>query len=187
MTDKNTARIFVKNERLNMSTQDNINYSVIIADKILSMPEFSYNHDIYTYMSFRNEVNTDYLISQCLLAGKNTAVPKVYGEDMIFYQILNTTNLCEGYMGIKEPSGNLPVMDTHKGIIIVPGMVFDRKGNRAGYGKGFYDRYLAKNPDLIKIGIAFNFQIVDEIETNQFDIPMDYIITEQEFIKIRQK
>lgn len=187
MTDKNTARAFVKSERLKMSAQDNNNYSLIIADKIISMPEFSYNHDIYTYMSFRNEVNTEYLISECLLSGKNTAVPKVYGEDMVFYQIDNTSDLCDGYMGIREPSEDLPVMDTHNGIIIVPGMVFDRKGNRAGYGKGFYDRYLAKNPDLIKIGIAFNFQIVDEIETNPFDIPMDYIITEQEFIKIRQK
>lgn len=185
MTDKNTARAFVKNQRLKMSGQDNINYSQIITDKILSMPEFLRNQYIYTYMSFRNEVNTDYLISQCLINDKYTAVPKVYGDNMIFYRINNLSDMYKGYMGIREPREDLPVMDTSKGIIIVPGMVFDRKGNRAGYGKGFYDRYLAKNSNLIKIGIAFNFQIVDEIETNPFDISMDYIITEQEFIKIR--
>lgn len=184
MTDKNNARQYVRQLRDGMSEQENHRLSRIICDKLFDMKAFINSSDIRAYVSFRNEVNTIPLIEKCLTMNKTISVPKVYGEDMIFYRIQDTSDLCEGYMGIREPSEDLPVMYSHSGIIIVPGMVFDRRGNRAGYGRGFYDRYLAKFPELIKIGVAFDFQLVDEIDTNPFDVAMDYILTDTEIIKI---
>lgn len=187
ITDKITARNRVKQCRREMLFADNKKLSRIIADKIISMPEFMDNSNVYSYMAFRNEVGTDYVIKYALNCGKKVAIPKVTGDDMKFY-VLPQENFSEklekGYMGIIEPALDLDILSENKGIIIVPGMAFDRKGSRIGYGRGFYDRFLAKNPNLIKIGIAFDFQLFDEIEINQFDIPMDYIITETELISV---
>ncbi len=184
MTDKNKAREYVRKLRNEMSAEDNQNLSQIICNRIFDMQEFNDCPDVRSYMSFRNEVNTIPLLEKCLADGKKLSVPRVEGENMDFCHINGMSELVKGYMGIMEPLKPLPVADSHAGIIIVPGMVFDRRGNRAGYGRGFYDRYLAKFPELIKIGVAFDFQLVDEIETNPFDIPMDYVITDKELIRI---
>lgn len=186
MTDKITARNKVKQYRNNMSSGDNCRYSRLIADAIINMPQFKECNNLYIYKAFRNEPDTDIIISQAIKLNKTVAIPKVTGMDMNFHIISGKNSLqslTEGYMGITEPDSTLPVLKENSGVIIVPGVAFDRKCNRSGYGKGFYDRFLAKYPDLIKIGIAFEFQIFDEIETNAFDIPMDYIITEQQIIR----
>jgi 5-formyltetrahydrofolate cyclo-ligase len=65
----------------------------------------------------------------------------------------------------------------------LPGLAYDRKCNRAGYGKGFYDRFLEEHKNLVKIGIAYDFQVFDELETDIWDIPLDYVITETTIYK----
>lgn len=186
MTDKIIARNIVKQYRKNMSSEDNCKYSSMIAKTIINMPQFKECKNLYIYKAFRNEPDTDIIIKQALKLNKAVAIPKVTDMDMNFHIISkknSVQSLTEGYMGITEPDSSLPVLEEKSGVIIVPGVAFDKKCNRSGYGKGFYDRFLAKYPDLIKIGIAFEFQIFDEIETNIFDIPMDYIITEQQIIR----
>ena len=70
-------------------------------------------------------------------------------------------------------------------MIILPGLAFDVTGGRVGYGGGFYDKYLSKSPPLIKIAVAYEFQVLDtEIEVDEFDIKPDYIVTEKRIIKI---
>ncbi len=186
MTDKTTARNIVKEHRKNMSAEDNNSFSKMIADTIINMPHFKKCNNLYIYKAFRNEPDTDIIIAQAMKLNKTVALPKVTGIDMNFHIISqehNEQSLAEGYMGITEPDSSLPILEENSGVIIVPGVAFDKKCNRSGYGKGFYDRFLAKYPNLIKIGIAFEFQIFDEIETNDFDIPMDYVITEQQIIR----
>ena len=105
---------------------------------------------------------------------------------MEFYRVLKGESLKKGYMGIEEPcpvKENL--IDTDNGIIIVPGVAFDINGNRTGYGKGYYDRYLKKHSHLIKIGAAFSLQVVDSIDADEFDIPLDYIVTENNIYRCR--
>ena len=111
-----------------------------------------------------------------------------YGKSMtyaeLFYRIDNEKDIKEGYMRIKEPLPSKDrLVDCNEGLIIVPGVAFDKKCNRTGYGKGFYDRYLTKHRGLIKIGLGFSFQVFDELETDSYDIPLDYVITEDNIYK----
>ena len=98
---------------------------------------------------------------------------------MYFYRINDLEDLKKGYMGILEPREGLPVSECNEGVIIVPGVAFDKNKARCGYGKGFYDKYLSKHPKLVKIGICFEFQLYDELVTDSHDILMDYIVTEK--------
>ena len=99
-----------------------------------------------------------------------------YFEYEHFYTITDFNQLKKGYMKIPEPvTDNIaPKPD----IVIVPGLAFTKEGKRIGYGAGFYDRYL-KNIDTYKIGVGFNFQIVDELKQHENDINLDTIITNE--------
>ena len=186
MTDKKKARQSVQAIRRSMSLEDNAVLSGIIKDKVLSLPEYIENNNIYAYMSFGNEVDVRPIMEAGTLSRKNIAVPRVDGDSMFFHLLNNNSGLFSGlvpgYMGIEEPDKTLPLFEEKNGIIIVPGVAFDRQCHRIGHGKGFYDRFLAKHPALIKIGVAFDFQIFDEIKSEEFDIAMDYIVTETQII-----
>ena len=93
-------------------------------------------------------------------------------------------DLEKGAYGILEPKKEFPVYEAGEGqttLAILPGSVFDEKKNRVGYGGGFYDRYFEKRKDICRIAAAYEMQIVEEIETEEFDLPADYVITEERF------
>jgi 5-formyltetrahydrofolate cyclo-ligase len=89
-----------------------------------------------------------------------------------------------GTMGILEPIKKRSIIDAHKlDIILVPGVAFDRKGNRVGYGLAYYDRFLKKfSPSTVKIALAYDFQVVSDIPCEKHDQVVDIIITEREII-----
>ncbi|MGM0414990.1 MAG: 5-formyltetrahydrofolate cyclo-ligase, partial [Bacillota bacterium] len=100
-------------------------------------------------------------------------------------------DLTEGNYGILEPiNSNFKLEPYFLDLIIVPGLVFSHKGFRIGYGGGFYDRFLAraktKNSDPLKISFVYKEFIIDKIPTNQYDLPVDYIITEEKIINCKQ-
>ena len=160
-----------------------------IAERVLSVfsdPEYD---TLLTYVSFRSEVSTNGIIMRSLKAGIKVAVPRVEGEDIRFYHISSPDDLAEGYMGIPEPkpscipwekkavsdAGSPDVFtDT---VILVPGSVFDKKGNRIGYGGGFYDRFLAQHQGMFSIGLAYECQIAEEIPADEWDRKVDTVIT----------
>lgn len=106
---------------------------------------------LLTYISYRSEVDTESLIQNAFAEGKKVYCPRVEGEGMNFYEILSSEELEEGYRGIKEPQGRderrfqLDKSQGKKCLMILPGSAFDEEGNRIGYGKGYYDRYLEKS------------------------------------------
>lgn len=138
--------------------------------------EFQESEWVYLYLSYRTELDTISMLSPLWKQGKRIAVPRVYGKDMKFHEITGLHQCEIGNFQIKEPLKSCPVVK-EKGIILLPGLGFDKQGNRMGYGGGFYDRYLCSHPDMIKIGLAFEEQIVDHIPTQEHDIIMDYILT----------
>ena len=105
-------------------------------------------------------------------------MPKVYGRDMKFHRITTLSELKPGKYGILEPD-NTDICEPEQGLMIMPGLAFDKEHHRAGYGGGFYDRYLEQHPAFYKAAVAFSFQIVDHIETESYDLKPDCIITEQ--------
>jgi len=107
---------------------------------------------------------------------------------MEFYQIEGLEELLPGTLGILEPEPKKlgQMQNERKQIMIVPGLAFDLIGNRIGFGAGYYDRYFIEhpNPNLKKVAIAYDFQIEEELPADQFDIPMQRIVTEKRQIRI---
>ena len=131
--------------------------SLTITDKVTALPAFKNADRILVYADYNHEVVTEYLIKEAWKAGKEVAVPKVVGKDMVFYKLTDFARLEPGYFGIPEPvSGE--IVNWSKALMIMPGVAFDRANHRVGYGGGFYDRYLEKHPQLERIAIAFSLQ-----------------------------
>ena len=168
------------------------------------------NWDVYKeaelllfYVSYRSEADTQQLMKEALEAGRNVAVPKVVGSDMVFYRITYMDQLVEGYKGILEPDVERceavtearGADDLHtqlsvglafplRTLLFVPGCAFDEKGGRMGYGGGFYDRFMEQYPDVLKVALAYEAQLVEEVPREAHDKPVDVIITEARMIQI---
>ena len=184
MITKKEAREKVKKFRSELSAQDAAAKTSAVIKKLYDLQEFQDEDILYLYKSVNNEIETEKLIQDGLKFGKIVAIPKVCKKNISFYKIAYEEDLDYGYMGIPEPAANpYRMVDMDEGIIIVPGLAFDINKNRTGYGGGFYDRFLQKHPHLFKIGVAYDEQIFDELETNDLDITMDVIITDKRIIR----
>lgn len=155
------------------------NWSRIITDKVLSLDEYRDSSRILAYVDYNHEVMTRFIIEAAWRDGKEVAVPKVVGKDMIFYKLTDFSQLSEGYFGILEPSDG-EIVDWDDGTMIMPGVAFDKNNNRAGYGGGFYDRFLEKHPMIKRVAVAFSFQIVESVPTEPTDISPQIIVTEND-------
>ena len=151
-----------------------------IIDKVIEHPAYQKADLIFAYVDAKGEVKTKELIQHAWSQGKKVAVPKVHGDIMKFYLISSYEELEAGCFGIMEPKENCQEVKriSDKSLVIMPGVAFDRTGNRIGYGKGYYDKYFSKYPEIYKIAIAFSMQIMPEIKADEFDVKADCVITE---------
>lgn len=154
-----------------------------IFEKIRRMPEFVKAGCIYLYIDCKNEVMTEDIVREALALGKKVAAPKVMGKEMLFFEITSYDDLEPGGFGIREPKEGLPLADGEEGFMVMPGVAFDQKKHRVGYGGGFYDRYLMLHTNLYKAAIAFELQMMDEVPSEPTDIYPDCIITEKNIYK----
>jgi len=154
--------------------------SAAICAAVMELPEFQAADEVFVYMDCKGEVSTKPLIEEAWRLGKKVAAPKVEGEDMSYYYILSYQDVEEGYFHVPEPKMDKPAVgkSAEKALLIVPGVGFDAERNRCGYGKGFYDRYLAAHPEHVTVALAFDFQIVDEVPTRPEDIRPMMLVTE---------
>lgn len=158
-----------------------------ILSRLTSHPVYQKCTCLYTYVDFRNEVQTLPLIRQALAEGRPVAVPKTAGADMTFYYITDPAELTPGRFGILEPGRACEEAHAGDALLILPGAAFDRKGGRLGYGGGFYDRYLAAHPAHTLAALAYDLQIADELPTEPFDHRTPRIFTETALITIKEE
>lgn len=175
--DKSIIRKDMKAKRLQMKTETFSLYNQLIFEQVLSHQQIQSVSMIACYVSLVHEVNTLKIIQE-LLKTKRVCVPKVEGEIMNFYEIHSLDDLKEGYFHVLEPTVSDLVLPQDIDCMLVPMVAFDDRLYRVGYGKGFYDKYFTLKHHYYKIGIAFEFQKVKEIDINKFDIALDEIITE---------
>ncbi len=148
-----------------------------------SFEEYKNAEIIYIFVSFRSELNTRKMIPEILKDGKRVAVPKVIGKEMIFKEIHSLGDCEPGIWGILEPKENTYLIE-EKGMILMPGLGFDTEGHRIGYGGGFYDKYLEKHPDFVKVALAYDEQVVEEIPYEDHDIIVNYLLIPSKLGKI---
>lgn len=157
-----------------------------ITKKVISLPAFKNAQRILAYADYNHEVVTKYLIEEAWQAGKEVAVPKVVGRDMVFYKLTDFSQLYPGYFNIPEPQTGEAVF-WEEALMIMPGVAFDRNNHRVGYGGGFYDRFLEKHQKLERLAVAFSFQLLSEVPTEPTDIFPQILVTENEIICNREE
>lgn len=175
---------------------------VRIREQLVLCEMWKQAESVLTYVSYGTEVSTRELIGLALLEGKRVFCPRVEGKKIEFYRILSENDLTPGFRGILEPDGKTERFErkgqeeTHatlrqrasdgalpekspKALLLAPGTVFDRKGNRMGYGGGYYDRYLGQFPENTRpycVGLCFSCQLAERIAVQKHDIRMDMVI-----------
>ena len=104
------------------------------------------------------------------------AVPKVYGDHMKFICLTDLTAVEKGYSNIPEPIADGPEAEDPQALVLMPGLAFDPAGHRIGYGGGFYDKFLAAEPQHPTVALCYDFQVLPQLQTEEFDIPVDLVI-----------
>lgn len=149
-----------------------------IVGKLLNLNILKTAKTVMLYCSLSDEVYTLDLIHQLKAEGKTIVLPVVTGEaEMEIRRYDSDADLRVGSYNILEPCGEAYADISSIDVIIMPGMGFDKSGNRMGRGKGYYDRFLKETAGIYKIGICFPFQIFSSIPTEEHDIPMDIVIS----------
>ncbi len=150
---------------------------MVIADRIIGHQWFYRADVLLGFVNYDSEIATQEILTEALRKEKKLFLPKIEGNAMFFYRIDSLNDLIEGYKGILEPKGDTERFDysvykESRMLILVPGVAFDIYGNRMGYGKGFYDRYLSDKEVLrtYSIGIGYKCQQVDKLPIDEFDI-----------------
>lgn len=186
---KNELRKEMIKRRNELNNVEKIVMDNKIIETFINTIEYKKCTQIFMYIGFGSEINTKKLIDYALNDGKEVYVPKVIKKDMVFIRINNLENLVTSNYGILEPIGDKSDFNVDKlGIVIMPGVVFDKQGNRVGYGGGYYDKFLNTNVITAKkIALVYNFQIIDSIPSEKHDMKVDSIITEEKIIEISNK
>ena len=185
MEEKKVIRRKIFAIRQDISDQWVQDISIELSKHLIDLPVFQHAKKVMIYADYHHEVKTDYIIRAAWEAGKQVAVPKVVGKEMVFHLLTDFNQLKPGYFGIPEPvSGEAVCWD--EALMIMPGVAFDRKNHRIGYGGGFYDRYLEKHPGLDTVALAFDFQIKDQVPCEITDICPQVIVTETETLFRRE-
>ena len=153
--------------------------SSLIAGKIFALPQFQDASCIYVYMDYNKEASTRPIIEEAWRLGKKVAAPKVFGEDMRYFYIHSYDDVAPGYFNIQEPdeTRNLEEAADETALLLVPGVAFDKDRHRCGYGKGFYDRYLSRHTQHATVAMALDFQIVETVPSDVYDICPQMLIT----------
>ena len=174
--DKKALRARIRELKRAMTESEIEGKSAVLAQKFRASSLYAQANTIYGYLPYNQEVRTVAILQQALQDGKRVAVPKVFGEQMRFIYLEDLSAVEKGYAGIPEPVADGPVADDPTALVLMPGLAFDAKGHRIGYGGGFYDRFLEEEPNHPTLALCYDFQMLEHLETEAHDIPVDQVI-----------
>ena len=163
-------------------------YSARVTEVFCAQDFYRRAKALYAYLTFNEELRTDGLIRRAWADGKRVAVPRVLSKGVMeFYYIDSFEGFVTSAFGVPEPPEDPErLADEPEVLLLMPGLAFDRAHNRVGYGGGFYDRYLERlhgsGARVFKPALAYEFQIVDSIPANDFDIKVDAVLTAEEIL-----
>ena len=183
--DKKELRSYIKTKR--KSVENKAEKDSLVAQNLLSLDEIKKADTVSCYISLDDEICTDEIVRVLLDSGKSVGAPYCVDNNgnMDFYYITDFDDLRIQSFGVREPviEKCKKVTSFDNTIIILPGLCFDSNGNRLGYGKGYYDRFLQIH-SLISVGLCYNSLIVKKVPTDMYDKKADIIVTENDIIRI---
>jgi 5-formyltetrahydrofolate cyclo-ligase len=176
--EKKELRALVREKKRALTPAQIESCSSRLAERLYQSPYWQEAKAVYGYLSFNQEVRTLPILTRALAEGKRVAIPKVYGKEMRFIWMDDLSLTAKSAFGVPEPVADGPVADDPEALILLPGVAFDRAGNRCGYGGGYYDRYLAAHPGHRTAALCYDFQLFDRLETEEYDLPADVVLAE---------
>ena len=174
--DKQTLRRMIREQKRAMTAQQIEAASAVLGEKFAASELYQQAKTIYGYLPYNQEVRTVPMLQRALEEGKRVAVPKCYGDEMRFIYLEDLSQVESGYCGIPEPIADEPVADDPTALVLMPGMAFTQRGDRMGYGGGFYDKFLAAEPNHPTLALCYGFQMVESIPMEDYDIPVDCVL-----------
>lgn len=174
--DKTALRRTIREQKHAMTEEQIVAASRRLCDMFTACPQYSQAKTIYGYLPYNQEVRTVPILERALADGKRVAVPKIYGDEMRFVYLTDLTKVEKNCWGIPEPIEDGPIGDDPTALVLMPGLAFDPKGHRIGYGGGFYDKFLAAEPNHPTVALCYEFQVLSAIETDEHDIPVDCVL-----------
>lgn len=183
MIDKNIIRKEIRTLRENLSKIEKEKFEKIILEKFFNLKELQESKVVMSYMDFKNEVSTYEINKSFLESKKRVLIPKISDDKSEIYPVIFSDEMNLNSFGIYESNERYYGEDID--IVIVPGIVFNLRGYRIGFGKGYYDKFLSgrKEKNILKISLAYDFQIDDRFIEEKHDIPIDILITDKRIIR----
>ena len=174
--DKKELRRSIREQKRAMTEEEIVSRSEALGKLFAASESYKQAKTIYGYMPYNQEVRTVAMLEQALKDGKRVAVPKCYGDEMKFIYLDDLTQVEKGYAGIPEPIAAGPVADDKTDLVLMPGLAFDPQGHRIGYGGGFYDKFLAAEPEHPTLALCYAFQMLPHLDTEEHDIPVNTVL-----------
>ena len=174
--DKTELRRRIREKKRAMTAEEIEARSRELGRKFAVTEAYRMAKTIYGYMPYNQEVRTVPMLEQALRDGKKVAVPKCYGDEMKFIYLDDLTKVAKGYAGIPEPIADEPVAHDETALVLMPGLAFDPQGHRIGYGGGFYDKFLSREPNHPTLALCYDFQMLPHLDTEEHDIPVDVVL-----------
>ncbi len=183
---KNRLRAECKQKRTALSDSEKVQMDARLTDRFFASRPYRENDMLFCYVSTEIEVDTREILRRAIADGKTVAVPRCVDgtREMDFYILQDMSALESGSFGVLEPNPALcrKVTDFSEGLCIIPALAFDKSGCRLGYGKGYYDRFLAKFSGET-LGLVYDCCFYDSLPHGKFDRAAQWILTESEMYK----
>lgn len=174
--DKQALRKQIRDQKRAMTEEQIVSKSEALGRLFVASEAYKQAKTIYGYLPYNQEVRTTAMLQQALDDGKKVAVPKCYGDEMCFIYLDDLSKVEKGYCNIPEPIADDPIADDPTALVLMPGLAFDPQGHRMGYGGGFYDKFLAAEPNHPTLALCYDFQMMEHLETEAHDIPVDTVL-----------
>ena len=173
---KPELRSIIRSRKQSMTPEEIEAKSRILTKMFLETEAYRNAATLYGYLNYNQEVCTGDILRQALKDGKRVAIPKCCGKQMLFRYVTDLNRVRYRSFGLPEPYDDEPLAQDPTALVLMPGLAFDRQGHRIGYGGGYYDRFLELEPEHPTVALCFDFQLLDHLQTDPFDIPVDLVL-----------
>jgi 5-formyltetrahydrofolate cyclo-ligase len=159
--------------------------SAAVVARVLELPEFARAQTVISFSAIQKEVDPAEVLVRALALGKRVGLPCVVEDRLVLREQTDPSALEPGAFGVLEPPASAAIIDPQTvGLVLVPGLAFDTRGHRIGYGRAFYDRLLPLLPHAFRVGIGFDFQLVPELPNEEHDIALQCVISDARCLRI---
>jgi 5-formyltetrahydrofolate cyclo-ligase len=153
--------------------------------RVLELAEYVCAQTIVGFSAIQKEIDPAELLAGARASGKRVGLPRVVDDVLALHEFRDVSELAEGAFGVLEPAASAPVIaPAEVDLVIVPGLAFDARGHRLGYGRAFYDRLLPGMTKAFRLGLAYDFQVVMELPNDAHDIPMHAVATDLRVLRV---